>query len=218
MQVILPLHGCLVEIPAAVSLGSIYNGLAVRGNCQPLLRLCRMRNLPGSTVFIRSGEHLAAAQQYDLLPVVGHRHLIHTSRPYRGRILRAVSGNGHTYLFWLPALVHGVYLSSVSETESPVFRTAEEAYRMSGEMGKGRGVFRIVHRGRIDIERPSVTLAQEHHPSVTGKDRVPVLPGIGGNLPVCAVLRIIIENVSCHRGCVVLAPDVLAAGTVIIQE
>ena len=218
MQVILPLHGGLVEIPAAVSLGSIDNGLAVRGNGQSLLRLCRMRNLPGGAVFIRGGEHLAAAQQDDLLPVVGHRHLVHASRPYRGWILRAVPGNGHVHLPGFPALGHGVYLTSVSETERTVFRTAEEADRMPLKMGKGRGVFRIVHKGRIHIERPSVALAQEDHPPVTCKDRVPVLPGIGGNTGMCPFLCIIIIDVACHRGCMVLAPDVLAACTVIIQE
>ncbi len=89
---------------------------------------------------------------------------------------------------------------------------------MVGKMGQ---LLRPVHGfggGAVDVERAAVTLAEEDDFPVRRVERATVLAGVRGQPGVLARGSVIAENVARDGGGVVLAPDVLAAGAVLIQE
>lgn len=85
-------------------------------------------------------------------------------------------------------------------------------------MCQGGSIFSIVYRCGVHIERAAVAFTEEYHLSVACEDRVTVFTWIGGDLGMGACGCIVVEDVAGYRRGMVLAPDVLAAGTVVVEE
>ena len=199
MQLVLPGHRGLVEVPASGALGGVDDGLAVGGYGDTLFGGCGAGYLLGGAVLAGGGEYLASALEDDLLAVIGDGYLGDTAKTDGRGVVDVVVEDADGHFLRLAALGQGVDFALPSEAEGAVGCAAEEAYGMLGKMGEGGGVLSVVHRCGVDVERASVPLAEEYHLAVTGEDGVAVLAGIGSNLGVGTLGGVIVEYVAGYR-------------------
>ena len=218
MQVVLPAEGGFVEVPASGALGGVDDHAAVGGDGKAFLRCCGMGDLSGSAVLTGGGEHFAAADESHFLAVSGYRYLVYAGQAEVGSTVEVVVEDADSDFCGLGSGGEGVDLTVVGEAEGTVVGSCQESYGMLGKVGEGGGVLSVVHGCGVDVEGASVTLAEEYHLAGSGEDRVAVLAGIDGDLGMGAVSCIVIEDVAGNGGGVVLAPDILAAGAVVVEE
>ena len=104
MQLVLPGHRGLVEVPSSGALGGVDDGLAVRRYGNAFFGCSGACNLLCSAVLAGSGEYLASALEYNLLTVVGNGYLGYTAQTDVGGVVDIVVEYAYGHFLRLAAL------------------------------------------------------------------------------------------------------------------
>ena len=210
----------LVDAPAAAALGGVDDGVAVGGERDAGLLPERGGDALGHAAVDVRGEDAAADGDRDLLAVG------------RDRELAGAAGDGHDHLVVGAgvgreedrygrglgrALAQGVDRAVVAEAERAVVGHGQEADGVLGELGDlGRGAAGRGHA--VDVEGAAL-LAQVVEALLVGReDGAAVLAGERRDHAVRAGLGIVGPDVAGDGRGVVLAPLVLAALAVVVEE
>jgi len=157
------------------------------------------------------GVFLAVRRQRRLRQPFAHRQHLRQRVP-------AVHGQAHRDLGGLPAGFQRVDLAVVAEAQQVVLGAGEEADGVPGKFGELDGLARIGHGGAVHVERPVQLAEVEEVLVVGGEHRVPVLAGERGELGVSLRLEVVEPDVAGHRRGMVLAPAVLVALDVMVDQ
>ena len=219
--VFLALDGSLVEVPVTVTFRSIYEGSAILRERRAALGLRRVRDLLGGGVFVHaSDEHLAARNEGNQLAVVAQREVVGTLEVLFHQLLWfLVVHDFDAHLLWLTSNALRVNLAHVAVAQQAVVGHAQEAHWVRLEVRYLFRVFEVVGRRFIHVEVALVALAQENNFLITGQiARVAILADVSCQHRVGLFLGVVIDHIAGHGRNVVLAPFVLAALAVVVEE
>ena len=212
-------HRRLPDIGCAVALALVVEGLAVLTPGGVALGLGSGGDTLGGVVLYGGDEEVAAVGEGNELAVRRQRGAACSGADgeFLHRLGHNVLGDRDCHLGGLAAGLLGVDLAVVGVAQRAVVGAAEEADGMCLEARHGGGLRHIGEGCAVHVHRAAVTLADEVH-VVALDDGVAVFAGTGREVGVLAGRGVIAPNVACHRRGVVLAPLVLKAFGVLVQE
>ena len=208
-----------VEVPHSRAATGIHQCLPVRRDGHAHFRFRRMGDLLYRPVFFRNDKDFAPVDDCHVIPLVGQSII---GSPPKGQgfqlLFLKVIDNLNLHFLRLTAFRQRIDFPLITETKRTVVRTSQETHGMLLESGQRLGMVHVLRIRPVHIKRTAITLTEEHHAPVRQINRRTVLPRIGSQKGVGIFLRIIIKNVPGNGGSVVLAPYILAAGAVFVNE
>ena len=180
-----------------------------------------MRDLLGGGVFVHARhEDLAARNEGNQFAIVAQRKVARAFEVLLHQLLRfLVVHNFNVHLLWLTANALRVDFAHVTVAQQSIIAHRKETYRMGLEVRHLLHLFQIVGGCLIHVEIAIVALAQKHDILIAGQiTRVTVLAHISGQDGMGLFIGVVIHDIARHGGGVVLAPDVLAAFAVVVEE
>ena len=211
----------MVEVPVAVALGDINDGASVLCKRRVALGLRGVRDLLGGGVFVHARhEDLTTRNESNQFAVVAQIEVADTLEILFHQLLRLlVVHNFNVYLLRLTANALRVDFAHVTVAQQAVVGHAQEAHGMRLEIGHLFRFFEVVSRGFIHVKVALVALAQENNFLITGQiARISVFADIGREDGVGLFLGVVIHHIASHGRNMVLAPHILAALAVVIEE
>ena len=212
-------HRRLPDIGCAVALALVVEGLAVLAPGGVALGLGSGGDTLGGVVLYGGDEEVAAVGEGNELAVRRQRGAACSGADgeFLHRLGHNVLGDRDFHLGGLAAGLLGVDLAVVGVAQRAVVGAAEEAHGMGLETCHGSGLGHVSEGCAVHVHRAAVTLAQEIDVAAL-YDGVAVFAGASREVGVLAGGGVIAPDVACHRRGVVLAPLVLKAFGVLIQE
>ena len=151
-----------IKVPFAVPLTGIDQRPVVGAPRHVALRGCRLGHPLRRAVLDRGHEEFAAHREGDLLAVGRHGRVRSPGGEVEDGLLPGiVARKVDHHLAGFAAGRLGIDLAVVGIAQRAVVTHRKETHGMRAEMGHGSYLGRVVQRERVDVERPSVALAEE---------------------------------------------------------
>ena len=207
-----------VQVPAAIALAGVEQLAALGVPAHAALLLGRVGDAARGA--LQAGhEHLPAVDEGHLLAAGRRHHFVHVTVHLHGAggVVAPVGHHPDGHPAGLSTICHRVDAAAVGEAEHPAVADAEPPHRVVRQEAHLRaGAARGGHLVHVEA---AVLLAQVVDAApVRAPDRVAVLPGEGGQLPVLPGGGVVGPHIARHAAGVVLAVAVLVALAVVVHD